>query len=252
MKNLTKLIVAGTVLGASAASAGGYNEPAPTPVVVTPAPVTVVANAFEGAYIFGGAAYANTDYDVDGVFDPDTTDDDDSDFISLSGDGSDHGYGFTVGAGYDFAVSPSFIVGAFADYTRLDHETTFGLDDDPDGAEDYDAAFNHESTFTIGGRAGVVAGPSTLIYALAGYSSGEFNSTTSDGTDTADADFTADGYSIGAGVEQMVTENFSVRAEYRYTKFDDFESDWSGDDMAIDMNGDIDTSTVALTAAFRF
>jgi len=76
----------------------------------------------------------------------------------------------------------------------------------------------------VGGRIGAAVAPSTLIYAKAGYS----NARVRIGYDTGVAgnvgDFTThgnyDGIRVGAGVEQKIGANAYVKAEYRYTNYE--------------------------------
>lgn len=74
----------------------------------------------------------------------------------------------------------------------------------------------------VGGRIGALVAPTTLLYAKAGYTNARVNA---DYTGVAGvASFSAhqnhDGYRLGAGVEQSLGGNAYVKAEYRYSNYD--------------------------------
>jgi len=102
------------------------------------------------------------------------------------------------------------------------------------------------------GRVGWLVTPKTLIYGLAGWTYGHFdhrgltvptattaggspgivriaNSTSSDSTSTTGSvedfsNFGLHGVSLGAGVERKLGRNWTLRAEYRYTDFGDYDA----------------------------
>jgi outer membrane immunogenic protein len=63
----------------------------------------------------------------------------------------------------------------------------------------------------IGGRVGVVTGK-TLVYAKAGYSNFRLLSIAGNGN--------ADGFRVGAGVEQKLSDKVFAKVEYRYTDYE--------------------------------
>jgi outer membrane immunogenic protein len=75
----------------------------------------------------------------------------------------------------------------------------------------------------VGGRVGTVVGGSTLLYAKAGYTNARFNATYRDGGTGVDnfSDHTnLDGIRLGAGAEYAVGPNSFVKAEYRYSNYE--------------------------------
>lgn len=125
---------------------------------------------------------------------------------------SDSASGFAYGGqiGYDFKVGEKFVIGAEAFATG--DSSKIRIDDvSADGGR----------ALGLAARAGVLAGPRSLIYLKGGWENGRF--TFSDGVDSASAN--RDGWTLGAGFEQMVTQNISARAEYRHTKFNSFNVD---------------------------
>lgn len=73
------------------------------------------------------------------------------------------------------------------------------------------------------GRAGWLATPNTLLYGLGGWSYGRFELDSYElGLSKVD-DYGAQGFTVGGGIEQKLSRNWSLRAEYRYTNFGDKE-----------------------------
>lgn len=125
---------------------------------------------------------------------------------------TDKASGFAYGGqiGYDFKLQDKFVLGveAFAggDSSKIEVD---GVSADGGRA------------LGLAARAGVLAGPRSLIYLKGGWENGRF--TFADGVDRASAN--RDGWTLGGGFEQMLTENVSARVEYRHTKFNSFDVD---------------------------
>ena len=115
-------------------------------------------------------------------------------------------------AGYNYQFN-NFVVGAEADIGYSDSEG--------DGiASVGGAAVAREGDVGVFGslraRAGVAFNP-FLIYATGGVAVADVEYTQPNGSDSA----TAVGYTVGGGVEGMVTDNITARLEYRYTDYGD-------------------------------
>ncbi len=76
-------------------------------------------------------------------------------------------------------------------------------------------------SFGLLARAGLLATPVTLVYGTGGWENGRFTYRVGG----AEASQNADGWSLGAGIEQAIGENLSAKVEYRYTRFGKFGSD---------------------------
>lgn len=115
--------------------------------------------------------------------------------------------GFEYGAqlGYDAKVGGQFVLGAEAFYNG-----STGKNYLPGG--DY---VKGNRAFGLLARAGVLATPQTLVYATGGWENARF--AYHDGP--AKVSKNKDGWTLGAGVEQMVMQNVGVRVEYRYSRF---------------------------------
>lgn len=74
----------------------------------------------------------------------------------------------------------------------------------------------------VGGRIGALVAPTTLLYAKAGYTNGRFNTTYT--TVTGAGNFRTrdnlNGFRVGAGIEQSLGGNAYVKAEYRYSNYE--------------------------------
>ena len=71
----------------------------------------------------------------------------------------------------------------------------------------------------VGGRVGYVVGGNNLLYVKAGYTNARFKI---DGTATGVtlADGNLDGVRVGAGVEHQLSDRAFVKAEYRYSNYE--------------------------------
>lgn len=76
----------------------------------------------------------------------------------------------------------------------------------------------------VGGRAGMVVGANTLLYAKAGYTNNRLRVDYEDGTAGTVADFSLreslDGVRVGGGVEFALGTNAFAKAEYRYSNYE--------------------------------
>jgi outer membrane immunogenic protein len=127
--------------------------------------------------------------------------------------------GIRVGGaiGYDHAIGDVFTIGA---------EAGFGFN--VTGDLRY-AAGNTATRLTTGHdldlslRLGAKVTPTTLIYAKGGYANSQFKARTivggTTGTTVTEIEDDEDGWRIGAGVEQMITDRIYAKAEYRYTDY---------------------------------
>jgi opacity protein-like surface antigen len=90
-------------------------------------------------------------------------------------------------------------------------------------------------------RAGWLVDPTTMLYALAGYTGAQFNyeDLTNDGE--PNNRFWANGVTVGGGLEEKLAQNWSVRFEYRYTDF--MASNVSNDFLSTSSSQDTQTDT---------
>lgn len=116
-------------------------------------------------------------------------------------------------AGYDKTISGKFVLGGEA-----------GMDFASDDIAQTTVAGTNYSvdpkySFDLTARAGYLADPQTLIYARGGYTNARIRTTVTNGAGITRASDNQDGWTVGGGVERMITQNVSARMEYRYSKF---------------------------------
>ncbi|WNO54168.1 outer membrane protein [Stakelama saccharophila] len=152
------------------------------------------------------------------------------------------GFLYGVEAGYDVAVGNKAVVGIEGELSDSTAET------DP---YDGDAQFGYGNVETgrdlyIGARAGILATPSTLVYAKGGYTNARLDLTTDYGERINDEHYNLDGYRIGAGVEQAIGGNAYAKVEYRYSNYGDARLEF--DDGSNTDNFSVDTDRHQLVA----
>jgi outer membrane immunogenic protein len=117
-----------------------------------------------------------------------------------------------VVAGYDWQLSPALMLGVFGDYAFGEIEGSFN---------DADDIFAVDKQWAIGARLGLLATPSTLFYASAGYTRADFEVSSDDLSLNNE---TLDGYFVGLGVEQAISRNLAFKLDYRFSDYRDFTS----------------------------
>ncbi|QPM90756.1 outer membrane protein [Pseudooceanicola algae] len=128
-----------------------------------------------------------------------------------AGSASNDGMVYGIQGGYDHDFG-NFVLGGELEYQANDFDSTGGVD--------LDSATRAKL------RAGYDAGPA-LIYGVVGAVNADSNL----GSDT--------GYTLGAGVEYMVTDTVSVAGEYLYDEISDFNgtgSDYSANTVSARVN----------------
>jgi len=106
----------------------------------------------------------------------------------------------------------------------------------------------------VGARVGFALAPSTMLYAKGGYTNARFKYDFNDGTNSFNEGFTADGYRLGAGIEQKLNlfgPSGFVKAEYRYSNYKNLDLS-IGDDEIDDLDIDADRHQVLVGVGVRF
>ncbi len=176
---------------------------------VSTAAFAVPVAAQDGSAFTGPRAEALIGYDI--VRPGSTTDIDNDDDIDQSIEDVTYG----VGLGYDFDMG-GVVLGVEGEWMNSEASTEFdstaftgfGVSNIEAGRDLY-----------VGARAGILATPSTLVYAKGGYTNASMNVLATDNTTDVRTDADLDGWRVGAGVEQMFGENFYVKGEYRYSNY---------------------------------
>jgi outer membrane immunogenic protein len=192
-------------LAASSANAtdllDGLNDPAPQGTAVN----------WSGVYLGGRLGYGITTGDVDLQHEDGDVYETYQSFNGLSGDSVTGGFQL----GYDQQIG-RFVLGIVGSYDFSDAEFTFADGDDNVGA-------SKGEEWSIGGRAGVLLSPRTMVYGLLAYTEADFDHDVSDlpGGFTAGSE-TVSGYTFGGGIEHAVSDNVFMGIEGTYTDFENF------------------------------
>jgi outer membrane immunogenic protein len=230
------------------------------------APVASVACCptynWTGAYIGVGVggAFATHDRSARDVFEDTTV----LDARQLWDDhhGRSRAFG-TVTLGYDQQFSGLWVAGAFVDYdfgSRNDRTRPGDLVD----FADVRLSQKDGHAWSIGGRLGVLASPSTLLFVSAGWTQVSADADLSfvfGGTERRlSIDKERDGWFVGAGIETQLGwlgSGFSLRGEYRFARFDDDHRrltleegvDWN---RRLEFDRDIDVHSVRAVLVYKF
>ena len=158
------------------------------------------------------------------------------------------GHVLAIGAGCDYQLD-RIVVGLFGDYDfgKTEFQTTATL-----GGLNAGITAAVRDSWTIGGRAGFLTTPDTLLYGLVGWT----NARTDDIALTTNAGFNLaldpgklDGMTVGGGIETRLSKNISAKLEYRYTQFDRVEIPVIAG-LALGQENDMHTVRVGLNYRF--
>jgi outer membrane immunogenic protein len=145
---------------------------------------------------------------------------------------NDRGVAFLGGAhaGYDYQAMPDWVVGVEGDWTwtKAGGTSTQPWIPEPglpvvSGSESVMSA-NLDWLASARGRIGYLVTPDTLAYATGGtaWAKIDYSAVSTDpgiGSATTNSSSTETGYAVGGGLEWMMTDNWTVRAEYLYYQF---------------------------------
>jgi outer membrane immunogenic protein len=138
----------------------------------------------------------------------------------IQADGHEDGVVYGVGVGYDMQMGSGAVVGIEAEATDSSADVC---------AEDVNRVGDRlcvgaKRDLYVGGRFGTAIGTSTLLYGKAGYTNARFGFDYDDGGNGS-LDFgdgrNLDGIRVGAGVETLLGPNSFVKAEYRYSNYEE-------------------------------
>jgi outer membrane immunogenic protein len=124
---------------------------------------------------------------------------------------------YGIGAGYDMQMG-SALVGIEAEANDSNNKDCAGART----ALDPRVCAKAARDLYVGGRIGTVVVGSTLLYAKAGYTNARAKLTSDNGGDQITlAHRNFDGVRVGAGAEYAVGPNSFIKAEYRYSNYED-------------------------------
>ncbi|MBS0239720.1 MAG: outer membrane beta-barrel protein [Proteobacteria bacterium] len=167
------------------------------------------ANDWAGPYIGIGGGYDMTNTRVDTLLTDGLTN------IDYKKNGQAGAGGFlTLSAGYDHALFGPLVVGVFVDYDFSDADTNFS-----NFLFSETGHLKLGDQLSVGGRIGYLVAPTTLFFSTFGYAHSDPSDVTINfGPSSMRAGLGSfNGYFLGSGVETLIGNGFSLKAEYRYT-----------------------------------
>jgi len=140
---------------------------------------------------------------------------------------------YGVAAGYDFQMG-GVIVGIEGEFA--DSDVNGAANDLVTTGDSF--RLNTDRDLYVGARLGFAVSPSTMIYAKGGYTNAKFEGRFDNGAGTIfNNGVTADGYRIGAGIEQkfnLLGPSGFIKAEYRYSNYKNLDIGQNDFDRTID------------------
>ena len=228
-----------------------------TMVAPTPVPTPIWTGFYIGVGL--GGAFATHDHSANRVLDGEVRE------RLFDDDRGDARFFGTVTVGYDALFSPRWVAGVFVDYDFGNRESNSRFTE-LGPLNDVRLSHDHGHAWSIGGRLGFLSSPTTLLYVSIGWTQVSFDGDLSfsfDGTQHSRSfDIDRDGMFLGAGIETQLgwlSSNWSLRAEYRFTRPDDDRRSFTFDDGAcgalcrrLELDHDIDVHSVRAVLSYKF
>lgn len=194
-----------------------------------------------------------------------------------SGDLGDASFFGTIEAGFDYQLGSSIVAGILANYdfnsTKMKntsnadvYHTFIGEDFTGYTNGSFETEYKVGDSWAIGGRLGFLAMDNALLYILAGYTEANIKAEStleSNGYPNLyyhnSESGWQDGWFVGGGIEALLWDNISLKAEYRYADYgkikdsgEEFESVEGIFDQYRDQEADITVHTVRAVLSYRF
>ncbi len=129
---------------------------------------------------------------------------------------------YGISGGYDFQTGGA-IIGIEGEFADSDVKTT----EDNLFTPGDRFRLNTDRDLYVGARVGFAVAPATMLYVKGGYTNAKFEGAFDDGAGNSfDNGITADGYRVGAGVEQkfnLFGPSGFIKAEYRYSNYSNID-----------------------------
>jgi outer membrane immunogenic protein len=160
------------------------------------------------------------------------------------GDESIEGAVFGVAAGFDFDLG-GVVAGVEAEFSESTGEQ------EANESVDIPISSSIETgrDLYVGGRIGILATPMTLVYAKGGYTNTSIEANFEDTTALREFDTNADGWRVGAGIEQLFGPNAYAKVEYRYSNYNTLDF---SDNADFETDVDLDRHQIVAGVGFRF
>lgn len=170
-------------------------------------------------------------------------------FLETQGD-LDAGAAFvTLDAGYDYQIMENWVVGAFANLDFSSGSDSHGVSNEIDS---FSSRVEWGNSWGVGLRVGYLVNQRLLLYVLGGYGQQDITATNphtvDDGSNNEDDRFEAGGWQgsgfVGGGIEALLRENLSLKAEYRYARYPGFRGSGEAVGFLVPQNGEDDFQSV--------
>jgi outer membrane immunogenic protein len=238
---LSSMALLGLATGVMAADLPSRAAPAPTIAAVPVFTWTGFYIGLQGGYAWG---------DSSGVITTPTGS------LALNRDGDFDGFVGGAHAGYNLQFG-SVVAGLEADIEATGIDGEFGRISPTTGSYTFaDTSVNVQGSLRA--RLGF-AFDRALIYATGGVAFANFDSdfaardAATGETTTGSFDSTEWGWTLGAGAEYAFTNNWTARAEYRYTQFDSLKTDLSAlYNGAVTTDAELEFHTIRVGVSYKF
>jgi outer membrane immunogenic protein len=219
----TGALIAGALLVAGSAMAADLKAPAPMLMKAPPPPVMT----WTGCYLDAGAGYGmwNQDHNINSTAGAGGAP---NSFVSSDVTNGGRGWLGRFGAGCDYQVSSSWVIGVFGDYDWMNLKGSLSTQLVNAGGGATQADEKETSAWSAGARIGYLITPSILTYVNGGWTQTRFdqmNITNAVGIVGSNAfpAHTYQGWFLGSGFEYAFTwlpiNGLFVRSEYRYSTY---------------------------------
>jgi outer membrane immunogenic protein len=238
MKKVMVGVAVALALVTSNAAADGIDRRLPPSIA---APQSYVAPLSWTGFYFGAGIGA-------GAVVHDATVDDEFFGRVLHADGiGAHGVLGTVIIGWDWQTGPNTVLGLFADVDFSDWSHDHSIFDGI-----FRHSIDHNGTWSIGARLGLLSSPSVLWYVTGGYTQADFDFTPQfAGFDAFSGDDQLSGFFVGGGVDtRLAASNWFLRLEYRFSQFD--SETFISPDGFTSVDFEPSTHTARLTLTYKF
>ena len=222
MKRVALSLAAMMAISSSAMAGGDIVPVAPVPM-----------DSWSGFYVGAEAGYIWGDADT--RFDGEET-------ISQDVDGFAGG----LYAGYNWLLDNNVLIGVEGDINWVNA-------DDKKSGDAWEVSFEENWEASLRLRLGMVIDDTWMPYITGGIAWADVDARYREIGDNTwqSASETMTGWTIGAGVEYKITENFHAKLEYRYADYGDFSNSWDND-IVPDTKTDFKSSKVYLGVSYRF
>jgi opacity protein-like surface antigen len=153
----------------------------------------------------------------------------------------------SVFAGADYQFSPYALVGVMGDFTWTGIQASSSIMAPGGGSAFVSAEANRQ--WSVMGRVGYLPVPSTLLYAAAGYTQLNVHATASavlpGSMLFASSDTALSGFTVGPGIETVITGGWTTRLEYRFSQFEQ-------KDLGVGVNMQPSNHTIRAGLSYKF